>query len=164
MDTFKSMQNQGTIRGTSWGLADNPKTLKRQPTGSWKPVSAIGTERQSLGVDKLAMNKVDIVFNKVAKVLSTSDREHISKKNFAIPGKKNKSNPAGHGGYPIPDRGHARAALSMVSAHGSSSQKAEVRAKVHAKYPTMGKAAAMKHGKECPCSVCVKTFGTKKLK
>jgi hypothetical protein len=41
--------------------------------------------------------------------------------------------------YPIPDKSHARNALSRVSANGTPSVKAEVRAKVHAKYPSIGK-------------------------
>lgn len=41
--------------------------------------------------------------------------------------------------YPIPDKSHARNALARVSQHGSESLKAKVRAKVHAKYPDIGK-------------------------
>lgn len=40
--------------------------------------------------------------------------------------------------YPINDPGHARAALSMVSRHGTSSEKKQVRARVHRKYPGIG--------------------------
>ncbi len=42
-------------------FADNPKTLKRQPTGSWKPVSAIGASRQTLGVDKVASTNFQLL-------------------------------------------------------------------------------------------------------
>lgn len=35
-------------------LSSNPATLKRQPSGSFKPVSAIGAQRQTLAVDKVA--------------------------------------------------------------------------------------------------------------
>jgi hypothetical protein len=63
---------------------------------------------------------------KVAKKLTTKAREHVSKKNFAEPGKKK---------YPIEDKNHARNALARVSQFGSPAEKAEVRAKVHAKYP-----------------------------
>ena len=41
--------------------------------------------------------------------------------------------------YPIPDKGHARAALSRVSQFGTESLKAKVRAKVYAKFPDIGK-------------------------
>lgn len=40
--------------------------------------------------------------------------------------------------YPIPDKSHARNALSRVSQFGSSSEKAKVRAKVHKKFPSIG--------------------------
>lgn len=66
--------------------------------------------------------------------LSTKDRKSMSRKQFAIPEKAPKS-----GSYPIPDRSHAQNALARVSQFGSPSEKARVRAKVHAKYPDMGK-------------------------
>ena len=70
--------------------------------------------------------------------LSFQRRTKLKKSAFAIPGKKTADNPAGRGGYPIPDASHARNALARVSQYGSSSEKAQVRAKVHAKYPGMG--------------------------
>jgi hypothetical protein len=60
--------------------------------------------------------------------LTTRTRKELPSKDFAL----------GKGRYPIEDKPHARAALSRVSANGSPSQKAEVRAKVHAKYPGIG--------------------------
>jgi hypothetical protein len=62
--------------------------------------------------------------------LTAAARKKIAPGNFALPGKK---------AYPIEDRSHAANALSRVSANGSPAEKATVRAKVHAKYPTMGK-------------------------
>lgn len=41
--------------------------------------------------------------------------------------------------YPIPDASHARNALSRVSQFGTESLKAKVRAKVHRKFPDIGK-------------------------
>ena len=41
--------------------------------------------------------------------------------------------------YPIENPSHARAALSMVSRYGSPAVKAEVRRKVAARYPGIGK-------------------------
>jgi len=70
--------------------------------------------------------------------LTTKQRKSMKKSTFAIPSKKTKSNPAGRGGYPIPDRSHAANALARVSQHGTPEEKARVRAKVHAKYPDMG--------------------------
>jgi hypothetical protein len=66
--------------------------------------------------------------------LSTAQRKRIPKSSFAIPSKK-----PGSGSYPIPDKSHARNALARVAQHGSPSEKARVRAKVHAKFPGIGK-------------------------
>lgn len=41
--------------------------------------------------------------------------------------------------YPINDASHARNALSRVSANGTPAVKKQVRAAVHAKYPSIGK-------------------------
>lgn len=57
--------------------------------------------------------------------LTTSERKEIPTKDFAGPDRS----------YPIEDKSHARNALARVSQHGSSELKAEVRRKVHAKYP-----------------------------
>jgi hypothetical protein len=62
--------------------------------------------------------------------LTAAKRNALPTSTFAIPGKR---------AYPIPDRSHAANALARVSQHGSPSEKARVRAKVHRKYPTMGK-------------------------
>lgn len=61
--------------------------------------------------------------------LTTAGRNKIAGKNFAGPARS----------YPIENASHARNALSRVSANGSPAVKAEVRAKVHAKYPSIGK-------------------------
>lgn len=63
--------------------------------------------------------------------LTTKARKAIAPKNFALPGRR----------YPVEDENHARNALARVSQFGSPSEKAAVRAKVHAKYPDMGKKA-----------------------
>jgi hypothetical protein len=69
--------------------------------------------------------------------LSYKQREREPKKDFVFPGKKTKKNPAGKGGYPIPDKSHARNALSRVSRFGTSSEKKAVKAKVHKKFPAI---------------------------
>lgn len=69
--------------------------------------------------------------------LSYSDREKIPSSDFVL--SKKAGGPAGKGSYPIPDKSHARNALSRVSQFGSSSEKATVRAKVHSKFPDVGK-------------------------
>ena len=70
-------------------------------------------------------------------MFSYSQRKKIPKKDFALPGKKTAENPAGKGGYPIPNESHARNALSRVSANGTPAEKAAVRAKVKAKFPSI---------------------------
>ena len=71
--------------------------------------------------------------------LTTSDRKRLSSSSFALPGKGEGPSGKGAGSYPIPDKSHARNALSRVSQHGSSAEKAKVRAKVHAKFPGIGR-------------------------
>ena len=79
--------------------------------------------------------------------LSAKDRQDLPKSDFALPGKGKGPKGAGAGSYPILDRAHGIAALSRVSANGSPSEKAAVRAKVHAKYPTLGSKADKRYGK-----------------
>jgi len=71
--------------------------------------------------------------------LSYQSRKSMPKSSFAIPSKKTKANPAGKGAYPIEDKARARNALARVSQFGTAAEKATVRAKVHAKYPSIGK-------------------------
>jgi hypothetical protein len=61
--------------------------------------------------------------------LTAKGRSRVKASNFALPGRR----------YPIHDRTHARAALSMVARHGTPAQKKAVRAKVARKYPGIGK-------------------------
>jgi hypothetical protein len=71
--------------------------------------------------------------------LSTKARKRLPSSSFALPGKGTGPGGKGPGSYPIPDKSHAQNALSRVSQHGSSAEKAKVRAKVARKYPGMGK-------------------------
>jgi hypothetical protein len=76
--------------------------------------------------------------------LSTAARNKMPSSSFALPGKGKGPKGKGAGSYPIPDPGHARNALSRVAQHGTPAEKATVRAKVHAKYPSIGKAKKKK--------------------
>lgn len=58
--------------------------------------------------------------------LTAKQRNALPKGDFALKSER---------AYPINDKSHARAALSMVSAHGSQSEKAQVRKKVRQEYP-----------------------------
>ena len=71
--------------------------------------------------------------------LTSSERRHLPESDFVYPhGHQHAGKKAG-GAYPIPDASHARNALARVSQYGSAQEKARVRAKVHARYPGMGK-------------------------
>jgi hypothetical protein len=59
---------------------------------------------------------------------STKERKKLSKKSFALPGKRK---------YPIPDKAHARNALARVAQHGSPAEQKEVRAAVKKRYPSL---------------------------
>ena len=63
-------------------------------------------------------------------VLTSAARKAMPKKEFALPGARK---------YPLNNANHARNALSRVSQFGSSTEKAQIRAKVHAKFPGIGK-------------------------
>ena len=66
----------------------------------------------------------------IEKKLTTEKRKSLKKGSFAVPGERK---------YPIHDISHARNALSRVAANGTPSEKKQVRAAVHAKYPSIGK-------------------------
>lgn len=66
----------------------------------------------------------------MAKDLSTKDRTKLSKKSFALPGKRK---------YPIPDKAHARNALARVAQHGTPVEQRNVKAAVHKRFPSIGK-------------------------
>jgi len=61
--------------------------------------------------------------------LTYGERKALPASAFAVDGKRRK--------YPIQDKAHARNALARVSQHGSSEEKAKVRAAVKRKYPTI---------------------------
>jgi len=61
--------------------------------------------------------------------LTSKARNAIPTKSFALPGRR----------YPIEDASHPRNALSRVSQNGTPAEKATVRAKVKARYPSIGR-------------------------
>ena len=61
--------------------------------------------------------------------LTAAKRNALPAKTFAGPDRS----------YPVNDMSHARNALSRVSQFGTDDLKARVRAKVHKKFPTIGK-------------------------
>jgi hypothetical protein len=61
---------------------------------------------------------------------STKKRKKLSKKTFALPGKRK---------YPIPDKAHARNALARVSQNGTPAEQKKVKAAVKKRFPGIGK-------------------------
>lgn len=68
--------------------------------------------------------------------LSMAQRKALPSTSFALPGKGKGPSGKGSGSYPIPDASHARNALARAS---GKPVEAAVRAKVHAKFPGIGK-------------------------
>jgi hypothetical protein len=66
--------------------------------------------------------------------LNMAARKKLPSSSFALPGKGEGPTGKGAGSYPIPDRGHAQAALSRVAQHGTPAEKATVKAKVKSKF------------------------------
>jgi hypothetical protein len=71
--------------------------------------------------------------------LSYAKRQGMPAKQFALPGKGSGPKGKGGGSYPIPDESHGRNALARVAQHGTPAEQATVRAKVHRKFPGIGK-------------------------
>jgi len=68
--------------------------------------------------------------------LSTAQRKKIPKSKFGLPSKKSKKNPAGRGGYPMPDRSHAanakaRATQAVKAGRMSPATAAKIKAKAN---------------------------------
>jgi uncharacterized protein DUF6582 len=66
---------------------------------------------------------------------STKERKKLSKKSFALPGKRK---------YPIPDKAHARNALARVEQNGTAAEKKKVKAAVKKRFPSLGKKKSKK--------------------
>jgi hypothetical protein len=71
----------------------------------------------------------------MAKDLSTKQRKKLSKKEFALPGKRK---------YPIPDKAHARNALARVAQYGTPAEQKKVKAAVKRRFPSVGKRSKKK--------------------
>jgi hypothetical protein len=60
---------------------------------------------------------------------STKERKKLSKKSFALPGKRK---------YPIPDKAHARNALARVAQNGTAAEQKKVKVAVKKRFPSLG--------------------------
>jgi hypothetical protein len=75
----------------------------------------------------------------MGKNLTTKDRKKLSKKSFALPGKRK---------YPIPDKAHARNALARVAQTGTPAEQKKVKAAVKKRFPSIGKKKKKKKKKK----------------
>lgn len=64
--------------------------------------------------------------------LSAADRKALPRDKFALPDQRKD---------PIPNKSHAKAALTMGMRDASPSEKAEIRRNVHKDFPSVGKSA-----------------------
>jgi hypothetical protein len=71
--------------------------------------------------------------------LSAARRRRMPASQFALPGKGRGAGGKGPGAYPVDTPDRARNALSRVAQNGTPAEKAAVRRKVKAKYPSIGK-------------------------
>ena len=69
--------------------------------------------------------------------LTTKKRQSMPKADFALPGKGEGPKGAGAGSYPIPDKKHARLALSYGKRFASPAELSTIRAKVDKKFPRL---------------------------
>jgi hypothetical protein len=67
--------------------------------------------------------------------LGFKKRQSLPSSDFALPGRGEGSSGKGSGSYPIPDESHARNALARAAQHASPEEQAQIKRKVHAKFP-----------------------------
>ena len=101
-----------------------PTTVANEPPGRvWSPaIFALIKARRPAKESTINMAE-----------LTSASRNRLATSSFALPGRR----------YPIHDKAHARNALARVSQHGSSSEKARVRAAVHRRFPGIGKGGSV---------------------
>lgn len=71
--------------------------------------------------------------------ITADRRKALSSDDFALPGKGTGPNGKGPGSYPIDTKARARNALARGAQHASPAELAEIKRKVHAKYPDIDK-------------------------
>lgn len=105
------------------------KSLAQASAANMQRAQQTQTPPQSPAMGRLSMPmNGSPAYSDGGNVLDANARNHIASKNFAGPDRS----------YPIEDANHARNALSRVAQNGSPELQAQVRAKVHAKYPSIG--------------------------
>jgi hypothetical protein len=86
----------------------------------------VGGERATLAGNTVDMSK---------DLSKTKERKKLSKKMFALPGKRK---------YPIPDKAHARNALARVAQNGTPAEQKKVKAAEKKRFPGIGRKSKKK--------------------
>lgn len=141
------MRRQGTDGSDSGWRPAKSHSISIEEFNRDRRPDAIGTLKPISARPMRPLNRVptgdapgDMVDYAKGGHLTMAARNRMPSSDFALPGKGAGPSGKGSGSYPIPDASHARNALSRVAQHGSSGQKAAVKAAVHSKFPGIGKA------------------------
>lgn len=134
----------GMLDPVGKSLGVNMTPLRRLGAGLGS-LGAVGTGAEMLGRSLAPARPANPTQQPAQPVKSSADlspgtaaRQHVAKKNFAMPASKpeGSSRQEAKGKYPIPDKAHARAAEGFCAMHhgAGSAECRAVRAKVHAKF------------------------------
>ena len=95
----------------------------------------VGVTKEESEMNPLIRATIDKIHSMREDKLSYKERQKLPSGDFALPGKGTGPEGKQGGSYPIPDESHARNALARVSQHGTSAEKAKVKAAVERKFP-----------------------------
>lgn len=112
----QAIGNAAAARGAAMG-----RMAAMSPGAAGAPAAAAPQPPQQQGVPAMAHGGHHI---------TAAQRHRLPSSEFGLPAKE---------GYPIDTPGRARSALSRASANASPAEQAEIRRKVHARYPSIGK-------------------------
>lgn len=112
----QAIGNAGAARGAAMG-----RMAAMSPGAAGAPAAAAPQPPQQQGIPAMAHGGHHI---------TAAQRHRLPSSEFGLPAKE---------GYPIDTPGRARSALSRASANASPAEQAEIRRKVHARYPSIGK-------------------------
>lgn len=112
----QAIGNAAAARGAAMG-----RMAAMSPGAAGAPAAAAPQPPQQQGIPAMAHGGHHI---------TAAQRHRLPASEFGLPAKE---------GYPIDTPGRARSALSRASANASPAEQAEIRRKVHARYPSIGK-------------------------
>ena len=131
-----SLGRSGRIARSRAGMSGLGNASRRVATG---PTGPVGAAMSLAAAPRPVTPRTGVPTFSRGGPLSAAQRNRLPSSDFALPGKGEGKNGKGSGSYPIANESHGRNALARVAQHGTPAEKAAVRAKVHAKYPDIGK-------------------------